>query len=175
MWKHLELKIGCWHLINKTFVLQVKYFLLRCNLRFNFYTNSKIFLQIILNVLTHNIPGNNSHERKEFGRWKRKWHRMLCAIRQHLRHFRIAPKELGLFEQKSSRNLLKSKVIDTKWNSWATQSCNLHGITAPLIHYAGRRRFFYNDKSQNSKRYPFANVKSCHSGRENSIKTNCNL
>ena len=50
-----------------------------------------------------------------------------------------------------------------------------------------RRHFFYDDKSQNSKRYPFANVKSfwhlmwkrfCHSGRENSIKTNletCNL
>ena len=50
-----------------------------------------------------------------------------------------------------------------------------------------RRRFFFNDKSQNSKRYPFANVKSfwhlmwkmfCHSGGANSIKTNlqtCNL
>ena len=44
-----------------------------------------------------------------------------------------------------------------------------------------RRRFFYNDKSGNSKRYPFANVKSfwhlmwktfCHTGGANSIKTN---
>ena len=47
--------------------------------------------------------------------------------------------------------------------------------------------FFFNDKSRNSKRYPFANVKSfwhlmwkmfCHSGGVNSIKTNlltCNL
>ena len=42
------------------------------------------------------------------------------------------------------------------------------------------RHFFYNDKSHNSKRYPFANVKSfwhlmwktfCHSGEVNSIKT----
>ena len=49
------------------------------------------------------------------------------------------------------------------------------------------RRFFYNDKGQNSKRYSFANVKSfwhlmwktfCHSGGANCIKTNlqtCNL
>ena len=45
-------------------------------------------------------------------------------------------------------------------------------------------RFFYTDKSQNSKRYLFANVKRfwhltfCHSGWVNSIKTNlktCNL
>ena len=49
------------------------------------------------------------------------------------------------------------------------------------------RRFLYNDKVRNSKRYPFENVKSfwhliwnkfCHSGGANSIKTNlqtCNL
>ena len=44
-----------------------------------------------------------------------------------------------------------------------------------------RRFFYYNDKSQNSKRYPLANVKSfchlmwkifCHSGGAKSIKTN---
>jgi hypothetical protein len=48
------------------------------------------------------------------------------------------------------------------------------------------RCFFYNDKSQNSERYPFANVKSvwqlmwkmfCHSGGANSSKNvkTCNL
>ena len=56
----------------------------------------------------------------------------------------------------------------------------------PNLRVSGRH-FFYNDKSWNGKRYLFANVKSfwhlmwktfCHSGRENSIKTNletCNL
>ena len=50
-----------------------------------------------------------------------------------------------------------------------------------ILHVLCRRRFFYNDKSWNSKRYLFANVKSfchlmwkrfCHSVGVNSIKTN---
>ena len=50
-----------------------------------------------------------------------------------------------------------------------------------ILHVLCRRRFFYNDKSWNSKRYLFANVKSfCHlmwkriyhSGGVNSILTN---
>ena len=57
-----------------------------------------------------------------------------------------------------------------------------------VIDLFGQKAFQYRtDKNQNSKRYSFANVKSfwhlmwktfCHSGRENSIKTNleaCNL
>ena len=62
-------------------------------------------------------------------------------------------------------------------NSIATklQTCNL-----PVQKLKAWRRFFYNDKSWNSKRYLFANVKSfwhlmwktfCHSGWANSIKT----